>query len=451
MNKPVVKAILIVLAVASVIFYFKAPDEYSYPYCYGYFIVFCIEAFLIIKHRCKKTLVNFEFFFTVAFAFVNHVYPIVFYQIDPYFSLFAFSFPEDYINKGTAMATIAFSFLTLGFFRYNIPAVPQFTSNHGFGDNNKLQAYSNVLLLIMILTLVAMGRAGGKVGDWGVARLIRGIVDVFVFYTVFQRFYIYRDHNFSDVIKKNKLLLILVLGYILTATLVVGNRGTMIRLGSLVILLYSFLYHNIKKKYLIVLMIGAISFLFVIGAIRDSGSVSGAVEHSSSVLSVGRDLTINNRSLYVLMEYADVHGYNYGKTFLSYLLSPIPFAQSTFLKLSGWKEKDISSGSLVTADYFDNYASAGQDTIGLGTNLVGDVYIAFGLLGVIILFYYLGVTVSYLYKRSHLDSPVALLVYSILFITAIIWTRESYFKPLQMVIWCLAIYYLFDKRKIRIR
>lgn len=444
MGKPFSKFVLFVLAIISVIGYFYAPKDYSYSYCYGYFLVFCVEAFFIFKYRCKYTLVNFEFFFTTAFAFVNFVYPIVFYQIDPYFSLFALSFPEDYINRGTALATVAFSFLTIGFFRYDTSLSPEFSSNHGFGNNPKLKKYSNVLLAVMVLALFLQVLAGNTSGDWGFGGEIRGIVDVLVFYTIFQRLYIYRGSRLVDVIKNNIIFFFLIMGYIVTATLL-GNRGIMIRIGSLTVLLYTLLYHQIKKRHVALLMIIGLSFLFVIGAIRDSGSVTYAVENSTSVLSVGRDLTINNRSLYVLMEYADKNGCNYGRTFLSHLLSPIPFAQSTFLKLTGWKVRDIASGNLVTDDYFENNVSE-QDPFGLGTNLVGDVYLAFGFLGVIVLFYILGRVVSYFYYKSFRDSPVSLLVYSILFITAIIWTREAYFKPLQMILWCIAIYYFIDRK-----
>lgn len=449
MRIKVVRIILFILSIVSLVGYFYAPNDYSYQYCYGYFIIFCIEAFLILKYRCKNTLVNFEFFFTVAFAFVNYVYPIVFYQVNPYFSLFGLSFPEDYINKGTALASVAFSFLTIGFFRYPIIEKPTYTGNHGFGDSVNLTKFTNLLLIVMDLSLVGVVLAGGTADNWGLGKEIRGIVDAFLFYTIFQRFYVFRNHRFVNVIKQNKLFFILIFGYILLATLT-GNRSIMIRIGSLTLLLYSLLYHQIKKRYLAVLMLGGLSVLFVIGAIRDQGSVSDAVDSSTSVLSVGRDLTINNRSLYVLMDYADKHGVNYGRTFLSHLLSPIPYAQSTLLKIMGWKVRDISSGNLVTDDFFENNVTS-QAPYGLGTNLVGDVYLAFGLIGVIVLFYLLGKIVSYFYYKSFLDSPQSLLVYSILFITAIIWTREAYFKPLQLVLWCLAIYYFFDKKTRKVK
>ncbi len=436
--------ILLLTTVAAIVLYLYTPESYSYELCYGCFLLFCVDAFIVYKHSCKHTIVNFEFFFTVAFAFVNYVYPIVFYQVDPYFSLFGLSFPENYINRGTVMATIAYSCLSLGFIKYPNRGYSIYSSNYGFGGNKDFVLYTIFLLVIMDIALFGVAMSGGSVEDWGLGGEIRGIVDVFVYYTIFRQLFLNRGNNITRAVKTNKLFWALLAGYVIFATLT-GNRGILIRVGSLILLLYAILYHQIRKSVLAIIMISGIGVMFVIGAIRDSGSVKNAVDNSTSVLSVGRDLTINNRSLFVLMEYADHKGFTYGQNFLSHLLSPIPYAQSTFLKISGWKLRDISSGTLVTDDFFENTAT-NIERYGLGTNLIGDVYLAFGLFGVIALFYFLGVVISKVSYKAQIGSPVYLLVYSLLFITAIIWTREAYFKPLQMVLWCLALYYFFDKK-----
>ena len=439
------RIILLITTVAALVLYFNTPENYSYEICYGCFLLFCVDAFLVYRHSCKHTLVNFEFFFSIAFAFVNYVYPIVFYQVDPYFSLFGLSFPENYINRGAVMATIAYSCLSLGLLKRPNCDCNVFSSNYGIGHNKNFILYSSVLLLIMDFALAGAVAAGADASQWGLGGEIRGIVDVFVYYTIFRQLYINRGNSIIRVVKSNKLFWLLVAGYVILATLT-GNRGILIRVGSLILLLYTILYHQIRKVFLAIIMIAGIGVMFVIGAIRDSGSVTSAVDSSTSVLSIGRDLTINNRSLYVLMDYADKHGNSYGQNFLSHLLSPIPFAQSTLLKITGWKVRDISSGNLVTDDYFENNATS-VDAYGLGTNLVGDVYLAFGLWGVIFLFYILGTIISRYRYHAQLGSPISLLVYSLLFITAIIWTREAYFKPLQLVLWCLALYYFIDKKQ----
>ena len=438
--------LLIVLGILSLILYGMAPQSYSYNYCLYLFLIFCVDVYIVYKERCKYTLVNFETFFTIAFAFVNYVYPMVFYQIDPYFSLFALDFPEDYINKGTAVATVAYTFLSLGLCKSNVLPRFIFGGNCDIGRNRSFTSYTNFLLIAMIIALIPMMNSG-TYNDWGSASNIRLILDVFLFYTLFQKLFLYRNIPFREILNKNRLFFILVIAYALSASLI-GNRGIVIRIGSIVVLLYSVLYKEIKKIYLVCFLIFGMVFMFLFGAVRDSGSIERAVENSASVFSVGRDLTINNRSLYVLVDYADKHGVTYGQNFLSHLLSPIPFAQSTLLTITGWKVRDISSGSLVTDDYFNNTAT-NIDSYGLGTNLVGDVYLAFGIVGVVILFYLLGLAISKIYRKAQQGSALSLLTYSILFITAIIWTREAYFKPLQLVLWCLALYYLIEKKSVR--
>ena len=160
------------------------------------------------------------------------------------------------------------------------------------------------------------------------------------------------------------------------------------------------------------------------------------------------DLTINNRSLYALMEYHDNFGINYGKTFLMNILSAVPKGQYIFLQITGWVSDDISSAGLITKQFFDN--NPNMDRIGLGTNLIGDIYISFGLFGVIVLMYLLGVFVSYSYMRAQRGDALFLLVYCILFAESIMMTRSSYLGVIRPLAWTIACAYLSGYKKIRI-
>ena len=60
--------------------------------------------------------------------------------------------------------------------------------------------------------------------------------------------------------------------------------------------------------------------LYVIGMIR-----MGEQVELSNIWDVGFDLIINNRNLYVLMDYANTHGYTWGESMLMSFLSIIPF------------------------------------------------------------------------------------------------------------------------------
>lgn len=436
--------IVFILSLYSVFLYLSAPLGYVLSHCTQSFVIFCIEGLLLLKSKCKYNFLNFELLFTIGFAFVCYAYPMVYYNLDPYFSLFGLDFPEEYITKGAALATVAYSFLAYGFLKY--PTVDQkvVLENRNIGFSSKiLTKLTVVLLLVMLASMVPIFLSGVYNMDWGIGSEIRSIVESFIFYTLFQKFYRNRGGDLKSLIKKDKIYFVLVILYVLLST-AIGNRGNIIRIGLLLFIFFNIYIKKLSNFIVILIVLLGIFIMYTVGAVRDSGGYQNARENSVHLLDFGRDLIINNRSEYVLMDIADRRGYTYGKNFLGSLLSPIPYAQSTLLKITGMTVEDISSGMMVTSDYF---AKGDPDLIGLGTNIVGDVYLAFGLFGVIILFYLLGYSISKISYRANQGNPIMQYIYALLLMNSVIWIRADFFKPLQIVIWGVALYFIFDHNK----
>lgn len=439
--------IIYFLCICSIILYLNAPNSFSIIHCRWSFIIFIIDAIIVLKEKCRYNFLSFELPFTLGFGFVYYTYPLIYYSLDPYFSLFSLNFPEEYITRGTALASVAYSFLSMGFFKYPALNEVYIKNDYYIGTSeSQLTKITIILLIIMIASQVPVYLAGGYNMDWGLGAEIRGVLESLMFYTIFQKFYLNRGSNIITLFQRNKMYFILVFIYVLLSTLI-GNRGNIIRLGLLCFVFFNLYIKKLSNWFIISFLVTGLLLMYIIGAIRDSGGLERARENSVSAFDIGRDLTINNRSEYVLMEIADKRGYTYGMNFLGSLLSPIPFAQSTFLNLTGRTVDDISSGSLVTYDYFQK---GDPDSFGLATNIVGDVYLAFGLLGVIILFYLLGVVVSKISFNANAGIPIIQYIYAILLMNTVIWVRSDFFKPLQMVLWGLALYYIFDKKRIKI-
>lgn len=444
-GKYMLRNIIFILSIYSVFLYLSAPKDYSLAHCTQSFVIFCVEAFFLLNSKCKYNLLNFELLFTIGFAFVCYAYPMVYFNLDPYFSLFGLDFPEEYITKGTALATVAYSFLAYGLLKFPTIGQEAILENRNIGFSTKILTRITILLLLVMLTsLMPIVISGSYNMDWGVGSEIRGVLESFIFFTLFQKFYRNRGRDLKSLIKKDKIYFALVISYVLLST-AIGNRGNIIRIGLLLFVLFNIYIKKLSNVTVLIVMVLGIFLMYARGAVRDSGSYQNARENSVHVLDFGRDLIINNRSEYVLMDIADRRGYTYGKNFLGSLLSPIPYAQSTLLKTTRMTIEDISSGSMVTSDYF---AKGDPDSFGLGTNIVGDVYLAFGLFGVIILFYLLGYSISKISYRANLGDPIMQYIYAILLMNSVIWIRADFFKPLQMVIWGVALYYFFDRKKI---
>lgn len=72
-------------------------------------------------------------------------------------------------------------------------------------------------------------------------------------------------------------------------------------------------------------------------------------------------------------------GYYYGQLWISQILGLLPFMQGVFLNLTGWSIDDVSSAALIT-----RYTLGNSPHSGLGTSFVADIYLNFGIPGVVI-------------------------------------------------------------------
>lgn len=416
--------------------FFIAPKDYSFSFCVACFLPFVYASYILFKYRCKYNIVCFELIFSITFFYVNYAYPIFLYPVMPYFSLFNLSFPENYLNSGIALSSLGYCCYVLGSLKYPSQRLLQKTS---FMPCHPMLKIINIaLLLLLLFQLLPILRSGVYNGDWGEGALIKTVVDALAFFVVFSA--LSKAKTVKDFIIQNKALLFCLFLYITTITLI-GNRGMFLRFILLISLLVTTYFYKLPTLVILVSFIVGMLFLNYVGQVRGGGEYTSlSNQEMNPLLSMGKDLTINNRSLYSLMEYHDKNGINFGKTYLMNLLSAIPKANYVFLKITGWSSDDISSGGLITKQFYD--ANPQLDRIGLGTNLIGDIYIAFGVFGVILLMYYMGIFVSYSYARAQSGNMKYLLIYAIMFAESIIIARSSYLGIIRPMAWTLAFAYM---------
>lgn len=428
----------------AVCMFMYVPDSYSLSYCYVCFSLFLVAFIVLYKEKVRKNIVCFEFIFSLAFFFTNYVYPLFYYPINPYFSLFLLDFPEGYINDGCVLATIGYLAFCLGDLRYKVTSqyVNKVGAIHEFKISPLYIPIANVIIVLLIISLFEILLSGIYDGNWGEGSLYKVLADLFIYYLIFAFFT--RENSITVALSKERVFWILVLCYVIEITMI-GNRGLLIRICLLTLFLYTHLYKNIKAKYLIVVMLGGMFLLYYVGSVRGGGSYEGFSDKKIPIiLQIGQDLTINNRSLYVLMDYYEKYGPSFGQTWLMNLLSIVPFGQSMFLKITGASLAEINSASLVTELHFRD---SDAKLIGLGTNLIGDIYLSFGLLGVILFMFLLGKFLSYSYARGIKGDMLYLFIYAMLLMDCIILTRSTYLTSIRPLAWGIALYYFAKRRK----
>ncbi|MDZ7775704.1 MAG: O-antigen polysaccharide polymerase Wzy [Bacteroidales bacterium] len=260
----------------------------------------------------------------------------------------------------------------------------------------------------------------------------------------------FRDFDYQQ---SKGLFYMIALAYILLF-LFIGDRGPALFLIVILTgLSYAFLYiRKIPIKYLLVFGIVGIILMHLIGMgrttdIRDAREniITRGIEktrttdQSQFYYAITKSMVANNRNLYVGLEYVDKNGINWGETYLPSIVGVIPFAQSIVEYLL---EKNFES----SADFFTTLTLGEQRSTGLGTNLVADVYITFGLIGVIALFLLFGWIVELFRKRTIIINDIySNIVYFTLLSFSVAYTRIGLFSPLKFIIWTFVIYYLLKQ------
>jgi oligosaccharide repeat unit polymerase len=143
-----------------------------------------------------------------------------------------------------------------------------------------------------------------------------------------------------------------------------------------------------------------------------------------------------------LTEVPAKHDFFYGKLWLSDIMSPIPFMQSAYLELSNDNIYELSSTGYTTYLVYGNDSTSGE-----GTTLIADIYLNFGLPGIVILMFLFGLLI----KKANIELLVHnnyhwIIIAAILASFSIYFGRSSYLIILRPIVWSYFIVFLFVKK-----
>jgi len=304
-----------------------------------------------------------------------------------------------------------------------------------------------VLAVISFLGYILTGGYDSLVSEYlegGANLLDKGISSYFyvVFYTcaVLISFFLFED----QIQFKAKIFYFILTSLIIIFFLAAGSRTLPLSLALCLIIAYN---NNIKRisfsRFLLLIGLGAVTLTFVmLTRITGTGNISAIQDTDiTSVWDFATDLIINNRNLYTLIDHAQTSGYTYGTTMLGGLLAPLPFAAGAIVNMTD-----------IPADYL---TSAGFNTVldlgfgsdwGLGTNLVSDAYLAFGMVGVVFFFGLLGFIIGKA-KFLRISSIYWKICYYIIASYAVFLVRGGFFDCFRYIIWGILLVFIFNLLK----
>lgn len=435
LRAPFSQLLLILIGFIAIISILWCPITYSRVYNYFLFSLFLISLFTYVYKKKITNFLDFEPIFICIFLLMTYVYPLWIFDDE---TAFLFSFGRYYdvnaINKGVALSTIAIIFFFVG----NLAKITIRCSSEGmknlYVDNRLLGIFALFLYVVYYLlggfdffTRVYKGEGNSS----PIANYILVFIQVVFPTLLFNEFWNKKNNSQYSY---NTWVFLLAMTVSIHFALVGSRTNTSIILLSGLVAYSIFIKKQTFLRLLVFLLIG----IFVMWILQ-SFRAGYDVEKDIPWFYILSDLFIPNTNTYVAVEIVEEKGVTWGLSSSASVLSIIPFLQGFVENFLGLSDEDINSAYLLT-EYLGSSA-------GMGTNFIADLYLSFGIFGVIVFSYVFGWILSYL-KSSIYNSYYKALIYIIISGFSMYIVRSSLFFLLKFVVFSFVIAKIFSRSTV---
>ena len=432
---------------------YAAPNTYDYGFCLLILVLFLLNViyYFVSNRTVSGNVANFDFFFIFSYGMTNFIYPVFYKPNNPNYTVFELPFNDNIISKSTAIAYLGFTFFVLGISNYRKLKIKRAKTNNkpSFKINS---LFIKSIFLVAILSFIGYVATGGlsviqKVyssGDGG------NLTEVGV-YSYFNNVFVICANLLAIFVFliKDKLTKVVTFIFIMVCGLMMlttGSRTLILGLGLILIVSYGTFVRRITMPVMILFILIGSFFMTVIQTTRSQEfstqswitSASKNVEIESP-FDIFNDLIINNRNLYVLVDFADRYQHTFFLSTISDITSPIPGLFRYVSESMNVPKELISGGDLPTFIEFGP-----NSDWGLGTNLVGETYVGYSYFGVCIILFLWGLAVRKSYDASG-NNIYAFVIYFLLVSHAIFFSRAFYLYQPRTLVWSLILVFILLK------
>lgn len=405
---------------------------------------------------------RFEIIFLIGYSIVHYQIPLLTsIGIEPRNPEFIW-INKEVVNYAIWMSTVAIVLWMLGsMIKLKKNTNQNQSINYSQIQKVNLHLYDFILAVVFVIFLILVGRSffagiydGGN--SWGdganYAYLILKILLYLRIIYFFNR--LPRNISLKSIFFKfiRNYLFASIATIYLVLFLISGDRGPIMQVALIALGAYSLYIKPIKlRTLLIITLIGA--FIFTIigygrgseinkieeGNIFQRGYASFA--ESQQGINVTNELASSIRIQYRALDVIpEKHPYLNGITFLTVGAGVIPFFSSFIIDLFEIPPQYISSST-----FFTILGQGNNPKYGEGSEILSDIYINFGTIGVFVIMFLFGNISSYLFYHANMLKINYVLILLILIIYGISINRGMLFTPLKDTIYILFFNFLFTK------
>lgn len=436
------------------VLYFALSSSYPKITTFIFVLIYIYQINYLLKNDKRngvKEYFSFNYLFFSMLTIITFLIP-VFYLMgldEMIMYICPASYETQYIPKSLYITSVAVLSYTYGF-----------KSGEEGGtstlDVGVLQNIKANLQIAKLLSVIAFGfflyqfSISYRTGMMDVEGFVVTLVSVAIIYSL-------TIVGYSNIVYKYNLLqflchhwfVLLIASIIILAMFSIGDRFfPLLIMCSLAYIINHFVYKISLKQFLLGVFSGA-TILFFISFTRfsDNKSITNAIDQYQTIDNpaiVFQDVIPINLDFYLGLHYVDHYGYYKPGRIFVYLFKPVPF-------IPGFLTTTYFNGEISTGDRLTNYnrslVDVGSNNQGLGTHCIVDVYMSWGLIGVVAIFLIFGVIVGKSYTNS--NNLYSLLIYCGLMAGAIYMPRETLFSTCRIAIWLAVIaFFLLRKSKL---
>jgi oligosaccharide repeat unit polymerase len=429
-----------------------------------YLIIFSIAVFAHFIFNKNKNWFRIDLIFLLGFSIVHFQWALM-YSLEgitpnDYSFFWATSSYTEYINYGTWLSTIGIIAWFLGFASLKRTYIQKETISY-FKINYKVFFYFVLLIFIMFLLTAGQDYLSGAVYK-GESKSATGAGISVYFQLLFSYsivilctigiLNILEDKNltYTQIIKKIDKKILLLFTATIFIFLYVGDRGGALQPMLASLILYgTFIKPINKKQFFLIIFLGAVLMTLIgIGRAEKSNDnilLAGVnkVEFNSNY-EFTLELANSARTLYKsLSNVPERHDFFYGKLWVSQILANIPLAQAVYLNISGDKIYELDSAEYITYITRGKFSNSGE-----GSSLIADIYLNFGIYGVILFMFLFGMFFKKIINEFELKSSLYWIIAgAILASYAFYLGRGGLLYPLRPILWSILLVFIFIKRK----
>lgn len=422
----------------------------------GYLAIYIYQ--LIGLYRADKriqkgrySIVNFNVFFFTMYTFCTYLIPIFHLIGFNDYSIFSqmIYFKESYIPKALFLSSVAVEIYSL----YYLKGFRKQKQTYAVIPFSLLKSgihVSSLLSLVAVFIFFFDFIRARSLGALDVGGQTTALVTCFTILPVLLHGYANKYYYHLSLIKflfKSWFPLSCQLVTVVSM-LSIGDRLIAVCLLSALAFIINEYVYKIRTTLFLSAVVVAFFALFLIGLTRgtEMSYSEGLSEYQSSNerFVMFQDVYPANATFLMGTEAVETKGFYKPMRIIPYVLNPIPLVPS-FIK-NTFFDGEIASAMYLTL-YNRTLSKIGDS--GIGTHVVVDIYVSWGLFGILVMFGLFGYVVGLSYNRR--ENIFYMIIYAGLMSWAVFIPRESLFDPYRNIVWLLVVaWFLFGNRSKKV-